>query len=59
MQTFTPYFNTLGRVLISAIFLPSGITKVSAYDATQAYVSAMGVPGNGPGVLAFDNRNAS
>ena len=45
MQTLTPYFNTIGRVLISAIFLFSGISKVSAYAATQGYMAAMGVPG--------------
>ena len=44
MQTLTPYFNTVGRVLISAIFLLSGISKVSAYAATQGYMAAMGVP---------------
>jgi len=55
MQTLTPYFNTLGRVLISAIFLLSGISKVSAYEATQGYMAAMGVPGEvQPLVIAFE-----
>ncbi len=55
MQTLTPYFNTVGRVLISAIFLLSGISKVSAYAATQGYMAAMGVPGEIlPLVIAFE-----
>jgi putative oxidoreductase len=55
MQTLTPYFNTIGRVLISAIFLLSGISKVSAYAATQGYMAAMGVPGEAlPLVIAFE-----
>lgn len=55
MQTLTPYFNTIGRVLISAIFLVSGISKVSAYAATQGYMAAMGVPGEAlPLVIAFE-----
>ena len=55
MQTLTPYFNTVGRVLISAIFLLSGISKVSAYVATQGYMEAMGLPGETlPLVIAFE-----
>lgn len=55
MQRLTPYFNTVGRVLISAIFLLSGISKVSAYAATQGYMAAMGVPGEIlPLVIAFE-----
>jgi putative oxidoreductase len=55
MQTLTPYFNTVGRILIAAIFLLSGISKVSAYAATQGYMAAMGVPGEVlPLVIAFE-----
>jgi len=55
MQTLIPYFNAVGRVLISAIFLLSGISKVSAYAATQGYMAAMGVPGEVlPLVIAFE-----
>jgi len=45
MQAYTPYFNTVGRVLIAAIFLLSGVSKISAYEATQGYMAAMGLPG--------------
>jgi putative oxidoreductase len=55
MQTLTPYFNTVGRVLISTIFLLSGISKVSAYAATQGYMAAMGIPGEIlPLAIAFE-----
>ena len=35
----------MGRVLISLIFLTSGLGKISGYAATQDYMQAMGVPG--------------
>jgi putative oxidoreductase len=55
MQSLTPYFNTVGRVLIAAIFLLSGIAKVSAYADTQSYMAAMGVPAAAlPLVIAFE-----
>ncbi len=34
-----------GRVLISAIFLTSGLGKIAGYAGTQGYMEAMGVPG--------------
>ncbi len=34
-----------GRVLISAIFLVSGLGKVAGYAGAQGYMAAMGVPG--------------
>ena len=34
-----------GRILISAIFLISGLGKIGGYAATQGYMEAMGVPG--------------
>lgn len=35
----------VGRVLIAAMFVLSGIGKVFAYEGTQGYMEAMGVPG--------------
>lgn len=35
----------LGRLFISLIFLLSGLNKISAYQGTQGYMEAMGVPG--------------
>lgn len=34
-----------GRVLISAIFILSGVSKIGGYAGTQGYMEAMGVPG--------------
>lgn len=34
-----------GRVLLSALFLLSGIGKLSAYSGTAAYMASVGVPG--------------
>ncbi|WP_460877165.1 DoxX family protein [Rhodanobacter koreensis] len=33
-----------GRVLLSSLFVLSGLSKIGAYAATMAYMSAMGVP---------------
>ena len=35
----------IGRVLISLMFVTSGLSKISGYAATQGYMDAMGVPG--------------
>jgi putative oxidoreductase len=34
-----------GRVLLAALFLLSGIGKLSAYSGTAAYMASVGVPG--------------
>jgi putative oxidoreductase len=34
-----------GRVLLAAIFLISGLGKISGYSGTQGYMESMGVPG--------------
>lgn len=55
MQAYIPYFNTIGRILIAAIFLLSGVSKISGFEATQGYMAAMGVPGALlPLVIAFE-----
>jgi putative oxidoreductase len=35
----------LGRILISFMFVYSGLGKISGYAGTQGYMEAMGVPG--------------
>ena len=45
MNTTQNLADLLGRILIAAIFLISGIGKVSGYVGTQGYMEAMGVPG--------------
>lgn len=44
-----------GRILLSVIFLISGLGKIGAYTGTVAYMSAAGVPGALlPGVIATE-----
>ena len=44
-----------GRTLLAGIFLLSGVNKIAAYEATQGYMAAMGVPGALlPAVIAFE-----
>lgn len=35
----------IGRILLGHIFVLAGISKITAYGATQGYMNAMGVPG--------------
>jgi DoxX len=34
-----------GRILLSVLFLLSGLGKIGAYAGTSAYMSSLGVPG--------------
>jgi len=43
MIHFQKYSSLVGRIFISLIFLVAGLSKISGYDATQAYMQAMGV----------------
>lgn len=55
MNTFNPFLNLTGRIFIAAIFLLSGINKISAFEGTQGYMEAFGVPGLLlPLVIAFE-----
>src|SRR5512135_3126393 len=45
MNTQRNLADLVGRILISAIFLVSGLGKIGGYAATQGYMAAMGVPG--------------
>ena len=44
MEKLNNLFDLGGRVFLSLIFLTSGIQKIEFYEATQGYMSAMGVP---------------
>ena len=44
-STLTAATLMTGRVLMSAIFVMAGISKLGAYAATQGYMESMGVPG--------------
>jgi putative oxidoreductase len=45
MNTTQNTADLFGRILISLIFLLSGLHKIGGYEATQGYMAAMGVPG--------------
>lgn len=51
-KSFAPVFS---RTALSSIFLISGLTKLSQYQGTQAYMDSVGVPGALlPAVIAFE-----
>jgi len=39
------YADVVGRVLIAALFVLAGVSKISDYAGTQAYMQHAGVPG--------------
>jgi len=45
MNTFQSLAAPVGRVLIALIFIMSGISKISGFTGTQAYMESVGVPG--------------
>jgi putative oxidoreductase len=44
METSNRYLPLLGRVLIGAPFILSGLSKLAAHDTTVAYISSVGLP---------------
>jgi putative oxidoreductase len=44
MNAQTRYLPTLGRLLIAAIFIISGVGKIAAPALTQAYIASTGLP---------------
>jgi putative oxidoreductase len=45
MTTQQNFTDLLGRILLSLIFLLTGLAKIGGYAATQGYMASMGVPG--------------
>ena len=45
MNNLSTFTAPAGRVLLSMIFIMSGLTKIGQYAGTQGYMEAMGVPG--------------
>lgn len=39
------YIDLIARILLAQLFIIAGVGKIMAYAGTQAYMSAMGVPG--------------
>lgn len=45
IERAAPWILVAGRVLIAAIFVGAGWSKIGGYAGTQAYMASMGVPG--------------
>lgn len=45
MNTLKTFNAPIGRFFLSIMFVTSGLSKISAYEGTQGYMEAMGVPG--------------
>jgi uncharacterized membrane protein YphA (DoxX/SURF4 family) len=45
LDRLSNYVDAPARALMAAIFIPSGIGKLSAFEGTQAYMEAFGLPG--------------
>lgn len=45
LDTLKPWILVAGRVLIAAIFVTAGWSKIGGYAGTQAYMESAGVPG--------------
>jgi putative oxidoreductase len=44
METKNRYLPLLGRILIGAPFILSGLSKLAAHDATVGYIGSVGLP---------------
>lgn len=44
MTFIQTYSSLIGRIFISIIFLMAGLSKITGYAGTEAYMQAMGVP---------------
>ena len=45
MQKIDPFISPVARTFLALIFVLSGLGKITAFEATQAYMAAAGVPG--------------
>mgnify|MGYP000037015075 FL=1 len=36
--------NLIGRILLAALFLPAGLSKLSGFEGTVGYISSVGLP---------------
>ena len=44
MRTAETFAPVLGRLLIAALFIPAGLTKIAGFENTAAYMAAQGLP---------------
>ena len=36
--------NLIGRILLAALFLPAGLSKLSGFEGTVGYITSVGLP---------------
>ncbi|HEY3984381.1 DoxX family protein [Cedecea sp.] len=44
MDRYATNFATVGRIVIAAIFIVSGLGKIATPEATQGYIASVGLP---------------
>ena len=44
MKTYQSALNLFGRILIVALFLPAGLSKLIGFEGTLGYFSSLGIP---------------
>ena len=44
MNTYQSALNLIGRILIVALFLPAGLSKLAGFEGTLAYFASLGIP---------------
>jgi len=44
MNTYQSALNLIGRLLIVALFLPAGLSKVAGFEGTLGYFASLGIP---------------
>ena len=51
MKTYQNALNLLGRILIVALFLPAGLSKITGFDGTVGYFTSLGMSAPTLGVI--------
>lgn len=44
MNTYQSALNLIGRLLIVALFLPAGLSKLAGFEGTLGYFASLGIP---------------
>lgn len=44
IREYNPMFSLLGRILLAALFVPAGVSKLFSFAGTVNYVAAAGLP---------------
>ena len=44
MKSYQSALNLIGRILIVALFLPAGLSKLAGFEGTLGYFASLGIP---------------